>query len=192
MVSPSARQTFALDIRLWGVASDNQGFHSDNDVPKGAGWNDYALIVFDDATWNTTDGSLFYYGDNIPTVVPTPETVLPTRQFYGLDRWVERFDIALVNNDDSLTVRAVGAQGIRQSALALLDTSDALADLADKVAVVTKETVPTVEVGDTIVVNTGDTTASPPTAFPATGRLTVVGLTEVSGGKNQVILCQIA
>ena len=97
-------------------------YHANNLTPRGMGWNGYSAIVFDNATFGATDGSLFYYGQDIPAALPAGQTMRGVRQFYGLDRWTEKFDIAKIGTDNSLDVRAVGVEGIRQSALALLET----------------------------------------------------------------------
>ena len=90
-----------------------------------------------------------------------------------------------------MTLRGVALEGILETTARLVNTGSSV-DLETQLNAVTlylRFPLPSVEVGDIILLNSGATPEELPTSFSTTGRLHVEGFQELGGTVFQAIQC---
>lgn len=148
-------------------------------------WTEHQLVVYD---LGTLQNKLFFFGPEFPA---PQSTQLSQPQIRGFSRFVQKFDIAAVGTNGSLTLGGVTPEGVLQTSVRLVDTGSAV-DLQNQLSPVTlyiRYPLLSIEIGDIILLNSGTAQDNLPTSFSTTGPLRVEDFYEVEGTAFQAIEC---
>ena len=121
-----------------------------------------------------SQNKLLFFGPETPAPQPTQPS---QPQFRRCSRFVQKFDIAVVRTDGSLTLRGVALEVLLQTTARLVNTGSTV-DLQTQLGVVTlypRAPLVFVQIGDIILLNSGARTENPPTSC----RLRVEGFHEI-------------
>lgn len=174
------------------VVADDTTYQGSDISRGGLGWNGRALI-------SGAGGTLYFYGSAAPEPEPEPPPVVvgtpgiigvprgPIQQYYGFQRWEQRFDVLRKEADQSVTVVALNVPGVQQTATQFVEVASpvTIQEQLRDVAWVPRVTIPQLEIGDTVLLHQG-LAEDEITEIPPDADVTITGIIQ-HGGITQYV-----